>query len=372
MKKRMKCLVALMLAIITVTMCAVPASATWTYPDGGTLSDYIVNTDDYNRTIYVYHRDTSGKLLKYCVYYTGTIGDYDVFGDSLYGYDIVAYESNQGIGEQCHMTWASENGDTAGYGQIGYQFYKLISKKSLTLNFTYELHDPTQFNIKHYIVNEKGQKTLYASSTESYSYGDTLNIRKKTITGYELDSEYLSAITGKFTYDIVKASKNINERLYYNHVHGSRTGDMYDWKSYSESSSDYICYSKNREINVYFYYNLKNYTVSFNANGGSGAPSSVTKYYGVDLTLPETVPTRSGYTFKGWGTSSSSTSPSYQPGGNYTSNSGRTLYAIWESNAPTTYTVSYNANGGSGAPASQTKTHNVTLTLSSTKPTRSG
>ena len=160
MKKRMKCLVALMLAIITVTMCAVPASATWTYPDGGTLSDYIVNTDDYNRTIYVYHRDTSGKLLKYCVYYTGTIGDYDVFGDSLYGYDIVAYESNQGIGEQCHMTWASENGDTAGYGQIGYQFYKLISKKSLTLNFTYELHDPTQFNIKHYIVNEKGQKTL--------------------------------------------------------------------------------------------------------------------------------------------------------------------------------------------------------------------
>ena len=52
MKKRMKCLVALMLAIITVTMCAVPASATWTYPDGGTLTDYIVNTDDYNRNIY--------------------------------------------------------------------------------------------------------------------------------------------------------------------------------------------------------------------------------------------------------------------------------------------------------------------------------
>lgn len=372
MKKRMKCFVALLLAVITVSMCAVPASATWTYPDGGTLSDYIVNTDDYNRTIYVYHRDTSGNLLKYCVYYTGTIGDYDVFGDSLYGYDIVAYESNQGLGEQCHMTWASENGDTAGYGQIGYQFYKLISKKSLTLNFTYELHDPTQFNIKHYIVNEKGQKTLYASSTESHSYGDTLNIRKKTITGYELDPDYLSAITGKFTYDIVKASENINERLYYDHVHGSRTGDMYDWKSYSESSKDYICYSKNREINVYFYYNLKNYAISFNANGGSGAPSSVTKYYGVDLTLPTTVPTRSGYTFKGWGTSSTSTSPSYQPGGNYTSNSGRTLYAIWESNAPTTYTVSYNANGGSGAPASQTKTKNVTLTLSSTKPTRSG
>jgi len=36
------------------------------------------------------------------------------------------------------------------------------------------------------------------------------------------------------------------------------------------------------------------------------------------------------------------------------------------------YTVTYNANGGSGAPASQTKTQDVSLALSSTKPTRNG
>lgn len=35
-----------------------------------------------------------------------------------------------------------------------------------------------------------------------------------------------------------------------------------------------------------------------------------------------------------------------------------------------TYTVSYNANGGSNTPASQTKVHGVTLTLSSTIPYR--
>lgn len=35
-----------------------------------------------------------------------------------------------------------------------------------------------------------------------------------------------------------------------------------------------------------------------------------------------------------------------------------------------TYTVAYNANGGSGAPGNQTKTHGKTLTLSSTKPTK--
>lgn len=37
-----------------------------------------------------------------------------------------------------------------------------------------------------------------------------------------------------------------------------------------------------------------------------------------------------------------------------------------------TYTVKYNANGGSGAPGNQTKTHGTALTLSSTKPTRTG
>ena len=104
-------------------------------------------------------------------------------------------------------------------------------------------------------------------------------------------------------------------------------------------------------------------------NGGNTI-TAITQKYQSALTMPNA--TRSGYTFKGWGTSSSSTTASYQPGGKYTSNSSATLYAVWESNAPTTYTVSYNANGGSGAPSSQTKTHGVTLTLSSTKPTRSG
>ena len=111
---------------------------------------------------------------------------------------------------------------------------------------------------------------------------------------------------------------------------------------------------------------LTSYTISYNANGGSGAPSSQTKYYGKSITLSSTKPTRTGYTFKGWATSSSG-SVAYDPGDTYTSNSKVTLYAVW---TPVTYSVQYNANGGSGAPSSQTKTYNVTLTLSSTKPTR--
>lgn len=372
MKKKMKCLLAFVLVVISVMMCAIPASADHYYPDGGSVYGNLTDKVDLNRTIYVYHKTSSGQLLKYCEYKTGVIGDYDVFGDTIYGYDIIGYKSNQGIGEHCKMTWAAGNDSTGAYGQVGYEFYALISKKSLTINFTYELHDPTTFNIRHYIIDEDGYKSLYSTSTETHSYGDTLNIRKKTITGYSLDSEYLSSITGEFTYDIVKASKNISERLYYDHVHGSKNGEMYRWNSYQESSDEYICYCKDREINVDFVYRIKSYSVKYDANGGSGTPDEQTKYYGIDIDLSDTVPTRNGYTFKGWGTYASDTTPNYQPGDTYTSNSGRTLYAIWESNTPSSYTVSYNANGGSGAPASQTKTHNVSLTLSSTKPTRSG
>lgn len=109
------------------------------------------------------------------------------------------------------------------------------------------------------------------------------------------------------------------------------------------------------------------YAIKYNANGGSGAPGSQTKWKDQALTLSSTKPTRTGYSFLGWSTSSTATSATYSAGGKYTANAAATLYAVWKAN---TYTVAYNANGGTGAPSSQTKTYGVTLTLSSTKPTR--
>ena len=111
---------------------------------------------------------------------------------------------------------------------------------------------------------------------------------------------------------------------------------------------------------------LTSYTVSYNANGGSGAPSSQTKWHGKTLTLSSTKPTRTGYTFQGWATSSGG-SVAYAAGASYTGNTTITLYAVWKAN---TYTVKFDANGGSGAPSNQTKIYGQTLTLSSTKPTR--
>lgn len=108
------------------------------------------------------------------------------------------------------------------------------------------------------------------------------------------------------------------------------------------------------------------YKITYNANGGSGAPSQQTKWHGTNITLSSTKPARTGYTFKGWATSASG-SVAYASGATYTANATVTLYAVWQA---ITYKVTYNANGGSGAPGQQTKTYGKTLVLSTTKPTR--
>ena len=108
------------------------------------------------------------------------------------------------------------------------------------------------------------------------------------------------------------------------------------------------------------------YKVSYNANGSYGAPGNQIKWYGENLTLSGTKPTRTGNNFAGWATSASG-GVAYQPGATYTGNGDLTLYAKW---TPHTYTVSYNANGGTGAPGNQTKTYGQTLKLSTTIPKR--
>lgn len=171
------------------------------------------------------------------------------------------------------------------------------------------------------------------------------------------------------------------------------------------------------------------YTVSYNANGGSGAPSSQTKYQGIALTLSSTKPTKSNtsstsnstitisynanggsstptagtgtksvttttsYTFKNWNTASGGTGTSYAAGASYTANAAATLYAQYTSSSSssttnpsiktaaaiskasdsvTGYAVSFNANGGSSTPDTITSTKTRKYTFSKWKNLNSG
>ncbi len=93
------------------------------------------------------------------------------------------------------------------------------------------------------------------------------------------------------------------------------------------------------------------YTISYAAGtvptGGvsiSGSKSNETKTYGVSFTLPSSaVFTTTGYTQKGWATSSLG-SKSYELGGSYTTNAAQTFYPYWN---PNSYSITYLDGGGS-------------------------
>nr|DAU29653.1 MAG TPA: hypothetical protein [Herelleviridae sp.] len=112
--------------------------------------------------------------------------------------------------------------------------------------------------------------------------------------------------------------------------------------------------------------------IYFNANGGSGAPEWMKRHWGEIVYIPSTTPYKSGYTFNGWTKTQGSSTINYKPGDPIGDDSDVTLYAVWSQNVVKTWSITYNANGGSNAPAKQTANVGQSITITYSKPTRSG
>lgn len=85
------------------------------------------------------------------------------------------------------------------------------------------------------------------------------------------------------------------------------------------------------------------YTITYNANGGSGAPGNTYTESNTSSTksgtLSSSKPSRSNYTFLGWSTNQYATSASYAAGGTYNFTSDTPLYAVWQKVESKTITV---------------------------------
>ena len=138
---------------------------------------------------------------------------------------------------------------------------------------------------------------------------------------------------------------------------------------YTDSSGKWLYYGN---ITLYAKWTENTYNIAFNSNGGSGSMTTLTgKKYTESVTLSANAFTKTGYHFVCWeykllGVVISSHDNQAKVTG-LTSVNGATvtLYAKWEAN---TYTIAYDANGGSGTMASQTATYDgdaVTLTTNS-------
>ena len=116
---------------------------------------------------------------------------------------------------------------------------------------------------------------------------------------------------------------------------------------------------------------LPTYSIVYDANGGSGAPPAETGKpngtYTLTTTAPSTAP--SGYTFAGW--SKTKNDPNTKVTSVTIDGADVTVYALWSEGtppSPTYYSIIYDANGGSGAPATETGKPNGTYTLTTTGP----
>lgn len=102
------------------------------------------------------------------------------------------------------------------------------------------------------------------------------------------------------------------------------------------------------------------YTVTYNSNGATGALAQTSDSYttgGTAITLPGAGQmTKAGHTFDGWSTTTTGSKIS----GTYTTSTNRTLYARW---VAVSYTITYDAAGGSSTPTQANKTIGQTFTL---------
>lgn len=247
--------------------------------------------------------------------------------------------------------------------------------------------------------------TLYASLRTvepTNDNSDTWAQMRNNAIGSEMTITGITTTAAIHSVTFTSSSLKANT-TYYLYLYTKSTNDIYTLSTGSASNfSCSITYTK------------KSYTVSYNANGGSGAPDSQTKIYGEALTLSTTKPTKGNgsntvsgsfditgdgnggyfgtttttttkitatttrkdtikYTFSKWKDGSGN---EYSSGGSYTANSAATLTAQYTSTTTTgtttcsnnaisslatpsranstvaTYTITFDANGGSCSTAS--------------------
>lgn len=160
------------------------------------------------------------------------------------------------------------------------------------------------------------------------------------------------------------------------------------WFASDDNNRDYQMFpgdtvtGMDQDLYVYAIWS-KTFTVNYNANGGTGTMAAGTGRQYFTYEVLDNAFTRQGYVFVEWNTSADGTGDSYAEGDeiNLTSSetgdltaTSITLYAIWDvdSENPLTYTVHYNANGGTGTMDDEVYTDGEDFYLSDCDFTREG
>lgn len=194
-------------------------------------------------------------------------------------------------------------------------------------------------------VTRGGERCVYSADFDSYMLNSTNSLLDVTYVG----GLYLER-TG---YSIEKAT------AWNTRADGTGKSFSQDGGILAKEFAD----AKDGDKLVVLYANWKpnNYKVRYNGNGAtSGTMTDSSHVYDTSKVLTRNAYARTGYTFTGWNTKSDGKGTAYADGAsvkNLTANKGGvvTLYAQWKANS---YTLTYDANGGTVSPSSKKLDYN--------------
>ena len=115
-------------------------------------------------------------------------------------------------------------------------------------------------------------------------------------------------------------------------------------KYYNANGSSAKNWDKTSNTTLYAQWNLANYTITYNLNGGNVSTANPASYNVTTNTFTLNNPTRAGYTFAGW-TGSNGETPQTTVQITKGSTGNKTYTANW---TPITYTITYDLAGGQG------------------------
>ena len=178
-------------------------------------------------------------------------------------------------------------------------------------------------NYKSTDKNYSLYKIIFSRGTADTIGGQTNDIKKLCLVNKDETCTITSPIIKKAGYNVVGWNTDSNAMT----------------STWSQNTSKNI----NKSETYFPIVKLKTYTIKYNANGGSGAPSNQVKEHNKNITLSTSKPIRTGYTFVNWNTSSAGNGTSYSTGATYSGNSDITMYAQWRRNR---VIINFSVNGG--------------------------
>lgn len=223
-------------------------------------------------------------------------------------------------------------------GQLdsGYEFvgWAKEAKKNPTIyDFNTAGTTATQTTYTIYLVAKKTNPTPTYMYYLYYKYNDGTDSTWLT----EQSGEHGTAAT-TFTFYVNTAK--LKDRRGYEHI---GRADKANAAAAKYTGGESITLTKDDPTKTIYAVWMPFFELKYDANGGTGAPASQTRTASaptvnrVTFTVPGTIPTKDGCTFKGWADSAAATAAQYQPGGTVDvkhENSPKTVYAVWEGSDP--------------------------------------